>query len=231
MNIRSGFLYAAHTALLFGCLAAAQAEVIVFQEDFESGSLPPEAFSGSVDPTGAIHPSTGSYQWYQAGLLSLTGLPAHQMIRISLTFLAWDSWDGAGSGNGPDYFNVKLDGSSIFAEAFANTEGSNTFVTSGGSGYSGSQLVAPSFSSYAYLTWSDAAYTIDIDFVNHTSSSATFQFFRSLASEAPNFQTDESFGIDNITVAVTDAPEPASIGLSALGALALLTAGRRLRRA
>ena len=223
----TGFWRTAPLALILAGWTMAHAEVIVFQEDFEGGTLPSQASGGSVDATGSIHTSVGDYQWYQGNTLTITGLPTHSQIRISFTFLAWDSWDGIGSGNGPDYFNVKLDGTSIFAEAFANTEGSNSFVTSGGSGYSGSQLVAPSFASYAYLSWTDAAYTIDIDFVNHTGSTATFQFFRSLASEAPNFQVDESYGLDNITVAVNDVPEPASWGITALGGAAAWFIRRR----
>ncbi|MFN7938790.1 MAG: PEP-CTERM sorting domain-containing protein [Bryobacteraceae bacterium] len=215
-------------ALCFiAAIAAAKGETIVFQEDFESGSAPSQAIGGTVDPTGGIHASTGSYQWHQGAMLALTGLPTHSLIRISFTLITWDSWDGIGSGNGPDYFNVKLDGTSIFAEAFAVTEGSTSFVTSGGSGYTGSVLVAPSSNDYAYLGWPDAAYTIDISFVNHSSSNATFQFFRSLASEAPNFGADESHGLDNITVAVADTPEPASLSLSALGGCALIFLRRR----
>ncbi|MBS1826470.1 MAG: PEP-CTERM sorting domain-containing protein [Acidobacteria bacterium] len=215
-------------ALLLAGLTTVHAETIVFQEDFESGAAPSQAIGGSVESTGAIHPSTGNYQWHYGAMVALTGLPVHSQIRISFTLLTWDSWDGLGSGNGPDYFNVKLDGTSLFAEAFAVTEGTTTFVTSGGAGYSGSILVAPSSSDYNYLGWPDAAYTVDIDFVNHTSSNATFQFFRSLASEAPNFAADESHGLDNITIAVSDTPEPASFALSALGISGLFVLRRRL---
>lgn len=213
----------AQALLAIASLGTAVAEVIVFQEDFESGTAPAQITGGSVQTTGAIHPSVGSHQFRGQPTLTLSGLPTHQQIRISFTFLAWDSWDGIGSGDGPDYFNVKLDGTSLFAEAFANASGTSTFVTTGGPGYSGSELVAPTIGSFAFLSWWDAAYTIDIHFVNHTSSTATFSFFRSFAGEAPNTSgADESIGIDNITVAVNDVPEPSSLALAALGGLAMV---------
>jgi len=218
----------AQALLAVASLGTAGAEVIVFQEDFETGTAPSQITGGSVQTTGGIHASVGDYQYRGEPMLTLSGLPTHQQIRISFTFLAWDSWDGIGSGDGPDYFNVKLDGTSLFAEVFANASGTSTFVNSGGSGYSGSQLVAPSVGNFAFMSWNDAAYTIDIHFVNHTSSTATFSFFRSFASEAPNTSgPDESIGIDNITVAVSDVPEPASFGLAGLGGLAMVLLRRR----
>ncbi|MBL8178466.1 MAG: PEP-CTERM sorting domain-containing protein [Bryobacterales bacterium] len=218
----------AQALLAMASLGTAGADVIVFQEDFESGTAPSQITGGAVQTTGGIHASVGSRQYRNGATLSLTGLPAHQQIRISFTFLAWDSWDGTGSGDGPDYFNVKLDGTSLFAEAFANASGSTTFVTSGGAGYTGSQLVSPFVGDFAFLAWNDAAYTIDIQFVNHTSSTATFSFFRSFAGEAPNTSgPDETIGLDNIVVAVNDVPEPASIGLAGLGGLAMALLRRR----
>ncbi|MBL8220758.1 MAG: PEP-CTERM sorting domain-containing protein [Bryobacterales bacterium] len=218
----------AQVLLAMASLGIAGAEVIVFQEDFETGSAPSQFSGGTVQTTGGIHASVGNHQLRGEPTLTLTGLPAHQQIRISFTFLAWDSWDGIGSGDGPDYLNVKLDGTSLFAETFANASGTSTFVTSGGPGYSGSQLVPPTIGSFAFLSWWDSAYTIDVHFVNHTSSTATFSFFRSFAGEAPNTSgPDESIGIDNITVAVNDVPEPSSIALAGLGGLAMLLLRRR----
>ena len=50
--------------------------------------------------------------------LTLTGLPAHTSVSLRFIFAAIDSWDGSGCGPGPDYFNVRVDGTVRFSGGF-----------------------------------------------------------------------------------------------------------------
>lgn len=60
------------------------------------------------------------YMGAQQAVLSLTGIPAHDLITIDYDLYIHDSWDGNYSGAGPDVFNMKVDGSSVINTTFAN---------------------------------------------------------------------------------------------------------------
>ena len=54
-----------------------------------------------------------------ATTLTLTGLPPHASISISFLFAAIDSWDGDLGGG--DFFEVNVDGATVFRESFLNS--------------------------------------------------------------------------------------------------------------
>ena len=60
------------------------------------------------------------YMGAQKAILSVTGIPAHDLITIDYDLYIHDSWDGNYSGAGPDVFNMKVDGNSVINTTFAN---------------------------------------------------------------------------------------------------------------
>ena len=108
--------------------------VIVFDEDFESGTAPAEISGvGSIQGTQGYGP-LGSGTWFLRTstlddpteiVLSLTGLPPHVSVDVSFLLAAIDSWDGEGviDPGVPDFFTVSVDGAIIFEESLENSEG------------------------------------------------------------------------------------------------------------
>jgi hypothetical protein len=150
-------------------------------------------------------------------ILTLNNLASHTMIDIDFALAIIDSWDSTdgGGGNSPDFFNVTVDGKSIFQETYANASGTvsyadpdSTLVAQGDLGF---------ISTNAFFT-NDRAYDSSIDssfFVAHSGNTLTIEWFASGSGwQGP---ADESWGMDNLTVTIV--PIPATVWLfgSALG--------------
>ena len=58
--------------------------------------------------------------------LQLNDLPAHTTLSLDFLFAAIDSLDGTGTFPQGDFFNVTVDGVSIFRESFENAQGTRT---------------------------------------------------------------------------------------------------------
>ncbi|MDP2046314.1 MAG: M23 family metallopeptidase, partial [Deltaproteobacteria bacterium] len=105
-----------------------------------------------------------------------------------------DSWDGDGEW-GPDFFNVQVDGVSVFSQIFESYSASPGVLL-----FSGEDL---GFSS----SWNDSAYNMYLEptFQNipHTGSTLTISWFAS----GPNWQggDDESWAIENVQVVLNKA--------------------------
>lgn len=163
--------------------------------------------------------------------LTLTGLPAHTSVNVNFLLGIIDTWDGYGNSFGPDAFNVKVDGVSVFSEVFAmqyngTYNGTMTYIPP--SGVQLSPGVQRGFN--LYYQYTDLAYNMYLEsaFQNiaHTGDSLTISWFAS----GPNWQggIDESWAIENVRVDVV--PLPPTVVLLGSGLLGLLGAGWRLRK-
>ena len=124
--------------------------------------------------------------------LTLTDLPAHDEIDIGFLLAIIDSWDGGTS----DYFNILVDGVSIFRESFHHTNlASQSYqAPQGGLLSFGTQL--------GFSGWSDAAYDMNLEpklkGIQHSASSLTIQWL----ANGPGWEggTNESWAIDNLKI-------------------------------
>jgi Ca2+-binding RTX toxin-like protein len=122
--------------------------------------------------------------------LTLSNLPQHDSIDIGFLLAIIDSWDGR---NG-DYFNVLVDGATVFREAFhySNQASQSYLPPSGGLISFGTQL--------GFASWSDAGYDMNkeprLQRISHSGSSLTITWL----ANGPNWQggTDEFWAIDNL---------------------------------
>ena len=124
--------------------------------------------------------------------LTLTDLPTHDEIDIGFLLAIIDSWNGGTS----DYFNVLVDGVSVFRESFHYNDlaGQSYQAPQGGLLSFGSQL--------GFSSWSDAAYDMNVEpklkGIQHSASSLTIQWL----ANGSGWQggSDESWAIDNLKI-------------------------------
>lgn len=171
-------------------------------------------------------------------ILTLNNLPGHTSISLSFLLAIIDSWDGAttaGNQNSSgDYFNVKVDGVSVFSEAFDEVVlGDSYNPPVGGLVVFYQQL---GFSTGPGMGWMESGYDMGVESalqkIAHTSSSLTIEFFGSgvgygIGPSAGNDGTDETWGIDNLSVSMNAVPEPASCILCGVGFMAAIVLRRR----
>ncbi|MCX5893147.1 MAG: hypothetical protein NTW80_09285 [Deltaproteobacteria bacterium] len=167
-------------------------------------------------------------------VLTLTGLSEHTSVRLGFLLAIIGSWDGSSTGEisgytvGPDYFNVKVDGRSIFSQTFTN-------FSDGSQSYSGAKLGGLSARGFN-PNWLDSAYDMSLDII-HTDSDLTVEWFASgdgWQGKNAFFGTthDESWAIDNVSIDLINSspvPLPPTLLLLCSGLLGL-AGWRRLRK-
>jgi hypothetical protein len=212
-----GLLLAAH---------GVSAATLEYSSDFEACSPCGFAGAGGIESTqgyATLHPAFGSLFLRNAtggnpaasSTLSLSGLAAHTQLELSFLLAVIDSWDGTAPVDGPDAFNVKVDGTLVFSGTYTNF--------AGGEAYQGTRLFFAQDAGFSSGLAVDSAYLIGFT-VPHTASTASIEFFAD--GEGYGGGTDESWAIDNLAV-TSGVPEPRSILLLLSGAAALFAARRR----
>ncbi len=204
-------------------------EVTVFSTDFESGI--PSEFTGPANLA-----ATQDYQSFGFGsnflrnaslsghtVLTLTNLPPHTELAVSFDLAIIDSWDGntqIGGAIPTDFFNVAVDGGTVFSATFDNfqlsdqTAPTNNLITYGtqlgftltlnGTIYdiNGNPINGP-------IAYVDSAYNMGhpvagMTAIPHSSSTAVIEFF----ATGTGWQggSDESWAIDNCKIIVRNKP-------------------------
>ena len=228
-------------ALAMACALGQGAQATtVFSTDFESGvpsALQP-GVAGLTDVQGFAGLGQGSTVFAgqmlrvptgQTLTLTLLDLPDHQALSLGFLLAAIDSLDGTGDYPAGDFLRITLDGQEIFRESFANALASQVQSYVPPPGGELARRVDLGFSGPgSYYT--DSAYDMFLESrlqnLAHTGASAVI----TLQMEGPGIQdlSDESWGMDHLTVSVSPVPEPSSLWLLLAGAL--VVGGMRQRR-
>ena len=227
-SIRSVTLASAASLL---ALAGAANATVIYSNNFENTAPGSEWANGRYSAAPAFSQFMGRYDTTNSTTLSLApvappgggdvpgGGSGGQSLLYTVTFDFYpiDSWDGTSAINGPDLFELKINGAIVFNEPFANHSQSSlqAFRTPD---------VGPA--PLGFGTDADSIYrNIAVDFtVDPAATLIQIKFRGSLGSP----MADESWGIDNVRVSYQVVPEPGAAALLVLGGL---VAARRRRSA
>lgn len=220
--------------------AAHAAPLNVFSTDFDGSTLVTEITPGSALLTGVQgyaglgpvgNQFGGNFLRSETGnvvTLQLNGLPSHSSLNLAFLFAAIDSLDGTGTFPEGDYFNVVVDGVTIFDESFANATPSQIQSYVPPAGVELARHVDLGFSGPGGF-YTDSAYNLGADpiFSNiaHSASTATIQFF--IQGVGIQSLDDESWAMDNLNVSVNSVPVPTAAWLFGSGLMGLLGVARR----
>ncbi len=237
--------------IITGQASALTTPTTVFTDNFDSGVASPQ-FSGVPSVVGVQgYSGIGGFlgNFLRSGgteTLTLNGLPAHTSVTVNFMFAAIDSWDGFVNA-GPDFFNVTVDGASVFSETFDNSIGL------GDQGFDPANATGARLSYGSNLgftvggPYNDAAYDMSVlpafSEIPHSASSLTVSWFANGAGWQGNAdRNDESWAIDAVEI-IVDAidtkppppkdnpiPEPVTAGLTFMSLGALTVATRRRRK-
>ncbi|TLD47206.1 MAG: hypothetical protein FAZ92_00510 [Accumulibacter sp.] len=211
------------TLALLAALAVPAQAAVFYSNDFEASAAGMSGAGFLAGSQGFSAYGFGSQYFRNSSLgnpaaSSVLGLSlgsAATAVTLNFDLAAIDSWDGFNC-CGPDFFNVKLDGTTIYSKNF-------DIFGSPSTGPELSNLVYGS--NVAVAGWGDQGYKVALSLGNLSAGAHTIEFFASGAGWQGG--DDESFAIDNVVVEGDSAgggqlPEPASL---ALFSLALLGAG------
>ena len=213
------------TALVAGLGVVSASFASVYTQDFQ-GAVGSEWSSTSTTsaPSDSNRKFLGEFG-DETVTLSLSGLNAGSTYSLAFDFLAIQSWDGSNGTYGPDYFTVAADSTTLLHETFSNA-GWNQSYSAAGSGDYAYHTDADEVNTLGYSFYGDSVYKFG-GAINHgftfvaNGSTASITF----TGGASQGLSDESWGLDNVTVAAV--PEPFSMAVLGFGALAL----RRRKRA
>ncbi len=135
-------------------------------------------------------------------ILTLNGLPPHDTATVECDLFVIDSWDGNGPTSGPDIWDLRVvDGPALWWTTFADSPG--TFQAYPGAypngAYAG-QTGATEVGALGYTA--DSVYHIVSTF-EHSSDALALSF----AGVGLEGLADESWGLDNVAVTLTECPE------------------------
>ena len=135
--------------------------------------------------------------------LTLSDLPPHDTLSLSVLFAAIDSLDGEGTFPSGDYFKITLDGEVVFRESFANAIESQVQSYDPPVEVTLARRVDLGFGGPGgYYTDSAYDFGLDPDLQNLPHSAASAELVFTLEGEGVQSLEDESWAIDNIRVTV-----------------------------
>ena len=206
--------------LVAGLVSSGAQTFLVFTNNFD-GAVPQEIQPGTALLTGVQGYSGLGAPANQFGntflrsatanlvTLTLSNLPPHRTLNLSMLFAAIDSLDGTGTFPAGDFLAITLDTNVVFRESFANASPNQVQSYVAPPGGELARHVDLGFSGPGgYYT--DSAYDFGVDsrFQNleHTNSTATLTF--QMEGSGVQDINDESWAMDNLAVTVTDVPPP-----------------------
>jgi hypothetical protein len=255
MRTCSGNSWAWALAMLLAVPSAHAGSVPVFTDDFDSGIS--ARFSGitTIEPTqgfigtgNGANVFSGNFLRNASGgnptgapgsptVLTLTDLPTHTSIDLKFLLAIIDTWDGSDPASGafqPDYFNVRVDGTTIFSESIDHEV---LAVGTYGNPAPG-VLIAWGNRFEARPSQNDIGFDMGLEpvfsAIPHSAGTLVVEWFADGAGWQGNFgpegAPDESWAIDNVAVVlngVEPVPEPATFALLGLGLAGLGFSRRR----
>lgn len=110
----------------FSCADTLESEVVVYTNDFSDLNL--EGFEHGKLFVFEGDTVAGYYNNEEIAV-NLTGLPSHNLLKVTMEILIHDTWDGNSSDdiNGPDQWFFGVDGEEIFRTSFSNTPCVSTY--------------------------------------------------------------------------------------------------------
>ena len=93
--------------------------VVLFEDDFEGGAQPNWSHSQTDASTQGVFSEFSGRFTNDVQMLSVSGLTSGTTYQLRFDLYIFDSWDGMTS-PGPDYFEVAVDGTTLFSEVFSN---------------------------------------------------------------------------------------------------------------
>ncbi len=189
---------------------------------FAGLGLPGNQFGGQFLRNGGIGDPA------PATVLTLTNLPSHVSVDLRFLLGTINTWDGFESGWGPDSFNVRVDGTTVFSEVFAQRTGTTDYNPPAGVYLGDVHASNPQWGSWLWCRGYDMGLEPSFLEIPHSASTLTVEFFGS----GPNYNPidrDESWAINNLRVSLT-VPEPSTFSLLGVGIIVVLTSAWRKRR-
>ncbi len=203
-------------SLGLACAAGASAGVVVYEQNFESPALIGNEWSSKATEAHGVFTRFSERRTNNPLTLTI-GTVTGQAYSLLFDLYIIDSWDGSNQEwGGPDTFNVRIGDTLAFSETMDNDPNSRfkTYRNPDEAGHFG-------FGTRDYDN--DAIYRgILLDFVAGGPFTTIAFFGTGLQS-----RNDESWGIDNVSVAALPVPGPA--GALVIGFAGLALARRRER--
>jgi VCBS repeat-containing protein len=144
-----------------------------------------------------------------ATVLTLNNLPAHTHLDLNFLLAVIDSWNGTGNGNS-DFINVEVDGNIVFSETLDTADSfdqtysppADVFLVDGEHlGFADSSPNGQ-FGGFFVDSALDMSLESSLSNIAHTASTLQVRFFASGSNWSGG--TNESFGIDNLNVVLTN---------------------------
>ncbi|MDR7128744.1 hypothetical protein J2X69_001076 [Algoriphagus sp. 4150] len=193
----------------FSCADTLESEVVVYANDFSD--LNPEGFENGRFLVFENDTVMGNYHNEEVAL-NLTGLPSHNLLKITMEILVHDAWEGNTSDgvNGPDLWFFGVDKEEIFRTSFSNTPCDSiyclyqsypdTFSKVNKPKTGARQTNMPGLCLYAANPNYTTRYSIS-KIIEHNGSSARIYMDSDLmADDSPDPACDESWSLAGITV-------------------------------